>query len=296
MFYGFMVRLLRRFEGLFVDITDLINDKNLERLKELVITDLEEQLKAEKDQGKVITTQKHIERIKILKDEYILNIMLIFGTRKDFSRYVWICLNEKPVEEYAFSSTITTFNFPFGYVRRRAIFGVQSTLAHSVKMLGYGRVKVRVFLPLVTPQMVEQVEQNTSPEFIESVGILATMIRDAVNMITKNKETQKIVKALQRANKEKDKKIAELTIERDTARLAASATNLWEITEEEKKLPQNKPKMPNYAGMLIATLFGSLLFGSTLPKYIANMTPVVASMVGALAFGIIFIVLVNRKE
>ena len=293
--YGRMGRAKRRFEGLFVDISDYFDINSIKALRDVALSDLKAQLQVERDQVKIAQINRQIEALEKITPEDIKKRFYIYGTRRDFVRYVWVWFSDRSMEDQSFYSVITSFTFPYGFVPRQSVDGIQINLAYSVNMKGYGKVKVRLFIPTIWPEMSIQEEQKIQPEFAEAVMLLASAVRTAVAKITKDKETQKLIKSLKKANEEKDKLLAECTAERDAARAAAASTNLWEMTEEEKRLPQNRLKGPNYAGMLIATVFGSLLFGSILPKYISSITPVVASMIGALAFGIIFIVLVNRQ-
>ena len=293
-FYGFMGNMFRRFEALFVEITDLLNEKNIEALKNIALSDLEGQLQIERDQKKIESIKRQIEEIRALNPTDLRKHMHIYGTRKDFQRYVWIWLDEKPIDDAAFSSFITTFNFPYGWVRRRAVFGIQANLAHSVKMLGYGKVKVRVFLPLIRPNFVVETEQKLDQSLIENIGLLGTAIRTAVAAAEKIKEYKKRIESLQKANNELHKDIAKLTGQVDIARKAANAHAFDEPTEEEKRFGGLLPKPPNYLGMLVAGAFGALIFGKLLPNYIKTMDPVTSAMIGVFAFGLIFMWLVSK--
>ena len=295
-FYGFQGNLFRRYEGLMVDISDLINDRNLMGIKELVLNQLELEFQKEPDKTKKDTISKNIEIVKKIDASELRKHIWVYGTRRDFQRYVWVWIADAPIDEYAYSSLITTFNFPYGYLRRRAIFVLQTNLTKTVKMTGYGKVRVRVVAPILAPSETMKVETQIPEEIKEAVGMLGAAIHTASVMITNKKAIEKQLKAYKRANEEKDKKIAELTIERDIARNAASATNLYEITEEEKKLPQNQPKMPDYAIMLVTTILGMIMFGSLLPQYLHNVSTLEAALLGAMTFGLAFIIFVQKPR
>ncbi|MCL4344084.1 MAG: hypothetical protein JRN26_00995 [Nitrososphaerota archaeon] len=292
-FYGLQGGMYRRFDGLFVDISDLVNDTSLGRLKELILSDLNTQLVSEKSEAKKGEIQKTIEQISKLAAADLRKHFQVYGTRRDFSRYIWIWLADTPVDEWAFSSYYTSFSLPYGYVRRRAIFGVQMHLPHSIKMSGYGKVNVRVFVPLVNPGNVTDIQHKIDEEFVENVGLLGSAIRTAITIHAKVKEFEKRAKAYEKANAEKDKKIAELTIERDEARSGAAAKNLYEPTEDEKK-PLGFGQRNSPIALLLASVFGTLIFGDLLPKYVKGLDPVSASMIGALTFGVLYLAFSNR--
>ncbi|MDG6927831.1 MAG: hypothetical protein JRN01_05135, partial [Nitrososphaerota archaeon] len=153
---------------------------------------------------------------------------------------------------------------------------------------------VRVFVPLVNPGNVTDIQHKIDEEFVENVGLLGSAIRTAITIRLKIKEFEKRIKGYEKANAEKDKIIARLTIERDEARSAAAAKNLWEPTEEEKK-PLSFGEKSSPIALLLASVFGTLIFGDLLPKYVKGLDPVSASMIGALAFGIIYLAVINKR-
>ncbi|MDG6927739.1 MAG: hypothetical protein JRN10_00825 [Nitrososphaerota archaeon] len=293
-FYGFYGGHYFRFDGLFVDITaKMINETNLGRLKELILADLQSQLNIEKEPLKKEDLRRTISSVETMDAQYFTSKIKVYGTRRDFTRYIWVWLADKPLDEYEFASTFTSFSFPYGPIGRGGIFGIQVRLPQSVKVIGYGKVKVRVFIPLLDKQKTEAAAKMYDETFIRNVALLGSQILTASMKAFKLKEYETRMKILEKADEEKAKKIAELQIKKSRADYAATSTNLFQPPGEEKKALNISAKS-NPIALLLASVFGTLIFGNLLPKYVHGLGPVSASMIGALAFGVIYLLFSNR--
>ncbi len=288
--------LVYRFRGMMVDIsTNNLNDHNLETIKEVITLHLKEQISAETNLSRKEAAEATLKRINELSAVDLRKNITLYGSRRDFQRYVWVIVSDGAPDNYMFSSPYTDFVVPYGYVPLKVIYGIRAMVGKTVRMTGFGRVKVGVFIPTLAPHKVMEMEKVSLPnEFVENVSRIGAEIRTAVVAITREKDFKRRAAAYEYRINELNMELVRNTNKTGEMQQGASATSLWTGPgEQAPKMGKGKP--PNYMAMLIAAVFGSLIFGTFLPEYVKTISPTVAAMIGTFAGGLIFLWLNSRR-
>jgi hypothetical protein len=288
LFYGIVGSMYRRFEALTVEMTHIITDEALVSIKELAINDLDERYKKENDVKKKEQIQKVKDKITSLKAEELRKFIHVYGCRRDFVKHIWVFLSDKPLEQHIFSSVITSFTIPFGFIRRQAVFGIRYDIKGRIKMIPYGKVRVHLFIPLLDPAKVEELSAKSVPvELKDAIAELGSAIRTAMLLSIENKMLRKEIRARERRLKETERQLSEMSKETDIARRAAKSKVLEPLTEEEAKLAKAKPVQARYYELLFSVIGGQVVGSTLIPQFIqmdAFTAGIVGSILGAIAF------------
>ncbi|MEM3403749.1 MAG: hypothetical protein QXJ17_04375 [Nitrososphaeria archaeon] len=291
LFYGLQGSTFRRFEALLVDITDSLSDDALNEFRQAAKEDLGEQYKKEGDEKKRSDIQKAMEALDKVNATEVKRFMQVYGCRRDFTRHVWVVLAEKPIEEYMFASTITSFTLPFGYIRRQAVFG----LRHDFGRMKVARetLRVHLFMPLLD---VEKVSENkmVPGEFASALAEIGAAIRSALLLRIENRMLRKELKAREKRMRETERQLSRLAKETDIAREAAKSKVLEPPTEDEAKIAKSKPVQSLYYELLFATVAGQIIGAALIPQLV-QIDAFMASVLGSIGGAAVFFVFVAER-
>ena len=286
LFYGFTERgVYRRFDGILTDISHFLSEPAIAAFKELALNDLNDRLK---DKTLPDSKRKHLEKVRERLEELkaldLRTKVRIYGCRRDFVKHIWVVLADRSVEEYSIPSWRIAFTFPFGFLRRQAVFGIRYDIRGWVKVHPYGKCKVHIFIPMIDPMSKDfqaklAVLEATEREAIAAIG---SSIISALYLHSENRQLKKELKAMKKRHDEMTRELARMAKELDAARTAARAKPLVPPSEEEARLLGYKPPAARYFELAVAMLFSQLVCGAVLTRMF-NLDPILAGAVGTIA-------------
>jgi len=270
LFYGFTERgVYRRFDGILTDISHFLSEPAISAFKVLALHDLSEKLK---DKALPQSRREHLEKVKNrlekLKALDLRTKVRIYGCRRDFVRHIWVVLADRSVEEYSIPSWRVAFTFPFGFLRRQAVFGIRYDIRGWVKVHPYGKCKVHIFIPMIDPRSrdFEAKISTLKPVEREAIAAIGSSIRSALYLHSENRRLKKEIQAMKKRHDQMTRELAKMSRELDAARTAARAKSLLPPTEEEAKLLGFKPPAARYFELATTMLLFQVLFAAILPR------------------------------
>ena len=285
LFYGFTERgVYRRFDGILTDISHFLTEPAISAFKALAIQDVEERLK---DKTLPSSMRERLEnvrnRLKNLKALDLRTKIRIYGCRRDFVRHVWVVLADKSIEQYSVASYRVAFTFPYGFLRRTAIFGIRYDLKGWYKIAPYGNCKVHLFIPLIDPRdrRFEAKLSALNPVEREALAALGSSITAALHLHSENRRLRSEIKAMRKRHDEMTKELARMAKMLDAARTAARARTLIPPAEEEARLLGVKPASERYFQLASAMLFTQVAFAALLPRML-GLDPIISATLGSI--------------
>ncbi len=286
LFYGFTERgVYRRFDGILTDISHFLSEPAISAFKALALDDLNERLK---DKALPQSRREHLEKVKSrlekLKALDLRTKVRIYGCRRDFVKHIWVVLADRSIEEYSIPSWRITFTFPFGFLRRQAVFGIRYDIRGWVKVHPYGKCKVHIFIPMIDPasQDFQAKLAVLEPVEREAIAAIGSSIMSALYLKSENRQLKKELRAMKKRHDEMTKELARMAKELDAARTAARARLLIPPSEEEARLLGYKPQAARYFELAISMLFSQLVCGAILTRMF-SLDPLLAAAVGTVA-------------
>ena len=286
LFYGFTERgVYRRFDGILTDISHFLSEPAISAFKELALNDLNERLK---DKTLPESKRKHLEkvreRLEKLKALDLRTKVRIYGCRRDFIKHIWVVLADRSIEEYSIPSWRIAFTFPFGFLRRQAVFGTRYDLRGWVKVHPYGKCKVHIFIPMIDPASRDFQAKLAvlEPAEREAIAAIGSSIMSALYLQSENRRLKNEIKAMKKRHDEMTRELARMAKALDASRTAARARALIPPSEGEARLLGFKPPAARYFELATTMLLFQVLFAAVLPRMF-GLDAVVAAALGSIA-------------